>query len=170
MAISLICGRIQYQFHFLGKRRYTLDQIEREEFTEETESERPESEPEVSLTQRLPTKPFSSQCWARNILTVLRETLTQYITSNRRGRGDSILLYLFVLQPVVLHRPVCEDSDKIPEGRTSTYILHLSGLTKRESRMSVGMVVFGFPTLMGDGFMLFHRRGNHLQCHTYTVP
>jgi hypothetical protein len=40
-----------YLFHFLGKRRYTLDQIEREEFTEETESERPESEPEVSLTQ-----------------------------------------------------------------------------------------------------------------------
>jgi hypothetical protein len=39
-------------FYFLGKRRYTLDQIEREEFTEETESERPESEPEVSLSQR----------------------------------------------------------------------------------------------------------------------
>ena len=33
---------------FSGKRRrYTLDQIEREEFAEETESERPESEPEV---------------------------------------------------------------------------------------------------------------------------
>ncbi len=31
---------------------------------------------------------------------------------------------------VVLHRPLCEDSDKILEGRTScTYILHLSGLT-----------------------------------------
>jgi hypothetical protein len=41
-----------YLFLFLGKRRYTLDQIEREEFTEETESERPESEPEVSLSQR----------------------------------------------------------------------------------------------------------------------
>jgi hypothetical protein len=26
----------------------------------------------------------------------------------------------------VLHRPLCEESDKIPEGRTSTYILHLS--------------------------------------------
>jgi hypothetical protein len=34
---------------YAGKRRYTLDQIEREEFTEETESERPESEPEVGL-------------------------------------------------------------------------------------------------------------------------
>ncbi len=41
-----------YLFHFLGKRRYTLDQIEREEFTEETESERPESEPEVRPSQR----------------------------------------------------------------------------------------------------------------------
>jgi hypothetical protein len=27
----------------------------------------------------------------------------------------------------VLHRPLCADSDKIPEGWTSTYILHLSG-------------------------------------------
>jgi hypothetical protein len=26
-----------------------------------------------------------------------------------------------------LHRPLCEDSDKIPEGKTSTYIFHLSG-------------------------------------------
>jgi hypothetical protein len=28
-----------------------------------------------------------------------------------------------------LHRPLCKDSDKIPEGGTSTYILHLSDLT-----------------------------------------
>ncbi len=27
----------------------------------------------------------------------------------------------------VLHRTLCADSDKIPEGGTSTYILHLSG-------------------------------------------
>jgi hypothetical protein len=30
----------------------------------------------------------------------------------------------------VLHRPLCEDSDKIPEDRTSTYILHLSGFNQ----------------------------------------
>jgi hypothetical protein len=28
----------------------------------------------------------------------------------------------------VLHRPLCADSDRIPEGGTSTYIPHLSGL------------------------------------------
>jgi hypothetical protein len=26
-----------------------------------------------------------------------------------------------------MHRPLCEDCDKIPDGGTSTYILHLSG-------------------------------------------
>ncbi len=44
--------------------------------------------------QRLPTTPFSC---ARNILTVHRETLTQYITVNIGGRGESVLLYSVVL-------------------------------------------------------------------------
>jgi hypothetical protein len=42
---------------------------------------------------------------------------------NRGGRGESVLLY-----SVVLHRPICEDSDKIPEGRTSIYILWFKGV------------------------------------------
>jgi hypothetical protein len=29
----------------------------------------------------------------------------------------------------VLHQPIYEDSDKIPEDGTSTYVLHLSGIT-----------------------------------------
>ncbi len=45
------------------------------------------------------TRPPSLQCCARNILTVLRETLTQYILFNRGGRGESVLLYSVVLQP-----------------------------------------------------------------------
>jgi hypothetical protein len=60
------------------------------------------------------------------ILTVHRETLTQYITFKRGGRGESVLLYSVVLQRDILQRPLCADSDKIPEGETSTYILHLS--------------------------------------------
>ncbi len=34
---------------------------------------------------------------ARNILTVHRETLTQYITFKREGRGESVLLYTLYL-------------------------------------------------------------------------
>ncbi len=45
----------------------------------------------------LPTA-SSLKCFARNMLTVLRETLTQYITFNRGGRGWSVLLYFVVLQ------------------------------------------------------------------------
>jgi hypothetical protein len=37
--------------------------------------------------------------------------------------------YLRPFNSDVLYRPLCEDIDKIPEGRTSTYILHLSGST-----------------------------------------
>ena len=51
----------------------------------------------------------------RNILTVHRETLTEYITFKRGGTGESVLLYSVVLQ------------NTSPEGGASTYILHLSG-------------------------------------------
>ncbi len=49
----------------------------------------------------------------RNILTVHRETLTQYITFNRGGRGESVLLYcsLWFCNRDVLHQPLCVDSD-----------------------------------------------------------
>ncbi len=40
---------------------------------------------------------------------VLRETL-KYITFNRGGRGGSVLLY-----SVLLHGPLCKDSDKSPK-------------------------------------------------------
>ncbi len=56
---------------------------------------------------------------------------TQYITFNKGGRGEYVLLYrtLQSCNRDVLHRPLREDSDKIPVARTSTgiYILHLSG-------------------------------------------
>jgi hypothetical protein len=55
----------------------------------------------------------SLKCCARNISTVPRETLTQYITFKRGGRGESVLLYSVVLQPDVLHRPLCEDSRQV---------------------------------------------------------
>ncbi len=54
-------------------------------------------------------------------ISLLRETLTQYITLIEGESG------------VVLRRPLCEDTDKIPDGRTS--ILHLSGLQYRISFM-----------------------------------
>ncbi len=60
----------------------------------------------------------------------LRETLTQYITFNlaEGGVGSRYSCILKFCNHDVLHRPLCEDSEKIPEGRTSTYILHLSGV------------------------------------------
>jgi hypothetical protein len=50
-------------------------------------------------------------------------TFKQYITFNRGGRGEPVILYSVVLYRVVLHRPL-KDSDKILD---LTYILHLSG-------------------------------------------
>jgi hypothetical protein len=38
---------------------------------------------------------------ARNILTVLKETLTLYIAFNRGGRGESALLYYLVFATVL---------------------------------------------------------------------
>ncbi len=43
-------------------------------------------------------RPPSLWCCARNILTVHRETLTQYITFKRGWRGQSVLLYPVALQ------------------------------------------------------------------------
>jgi hypothetical protein len=58
------------------------------------------------------------------ILTVHRETLKQYITFKTGGeRGKSVLLQSRRHASIPT---VCADSDKIPEGETSTYILHLS--------------------------------------------
>jgi hypothetical protein len=44
-------------------------------------------------------RPPSLECSARNMLTVLRETLTQHITCIRGGREESVFLYVVVLQP-----------------------------------------------------------------------
>jgi len=33
-----------------------------------------------------------------------------------------------------MYGPLCEDSDKIPEGKTSTYIPYLSGLMQVDSK------------------------------------
>ncbi len=52
--------------------------------------------------------------FAQGILTVHRETLTQYITFKRGGRGESVLCD-------VLHRRLGAYSEKIPEGGTSKY-------------------------------------------------
>ncbi len=47
---------------------------------------------------------------------LLKETLTQYITFNRGGWVESVLLYSVVLQPWrPAWTPLCEDSDKSPE-------------------------------------------------------
>jgi hypothetical protein len=71
----------------------------------------------------------SLSCCTMNILTVLRETLTQYITFNRGGREESVLLYsslaamLSCIDPSLRIYP--QRGDKISRGRTSTYILYL---------------------------------------------
>ncbi len=55
-------------------------------------------------------------------MTVHRETHTQNITFKRGGRGESVLFLYSV------YRRLGVDRDKILEGGTSTYILHLSDL------------------------------------------
>jgi hypothetical protein len=57
-------------------------------------------------------------CCARNILTVHRETLTQYITFKRGGTGESVLLYSVVLQQW--------RSTSTPEVRTFVLIFSIS--------------------------------------------
>jgi hypothetical protein len=47
--------------------------------------------------QRLPTNPFSLEL-CKEYFIVHRETLTQYITFKRGGRGESVLLYYVFLQ------------------------------------------------------------------------
>ncbi len=54
-------------------------------------------------------------------------TVTQYnFSRNGNGRKN----YPRPFNSDALHWPLCEDSDKIPKGRTSTYILHLSALNQ----------------------------------------
>ncbi len=72
-------------------------------------------------------RPPSLQCCARNILTAQRDTLPQLNLEEGGGRGKSALLYSVVLPCDFLHRRLWADSEKIPEGGTSTNILHLSG-------------------------------------------
>ncbi len=72
-------------------------------------------------------RPPPLTCCARNIFTVYRDTLTQYITLKEVGEG-SLYVLLYSCNCDVLHRTLWEDSDKIPEGRTCTYILHISAV------------------------------------------
>jgi hypothetical protein len=81
---------------------------------------------EIRDIQILPTTPFSLLLHARNILTVHRETLTQYIAFKRVGRGGVCTLVQCSLACNCDVR-LGADSDKIPEGVTSTFILYLSG-------------------------------------------
>jgi hypothetical protein len=60
-----------------------------------------------------------------NILTVHSETLTQYITLKRGGKGESVLCSLLSYNCDVLHRRLLADSDKILEGGTSTVPVHI---------------------------------------------
>ncbi len=63
---------------------------------------------------------------AQGIFWLSPERLSRCTLHLKEGGEGS--LYTIVLFRVVLHRLLCEDSHKIPEGRTSIYILHLSGL------------------------------------------
>jgi hypothetical protein len=52
----------------------------------------------------------------------------------------------------VLHRRLCADRDKIPEGRTSTYILHLSDSAVPVKRTYENVVLFTLSTIdLSDG-------------------
>ncbi len=83
----------------------------------------------------LQTTPLLLIALCKEYFDILRETFTQYITFLiEREQGRLYSCTLKSCNHVVLHRPLCEDSDKIHEDRTSTYILHLSdwGLTDPE--------------------------------------
>ncbi len=75
--------------------------------------------------------------------TVHRETLTQNITFKRGGRWESVISCSVVLYSNcdVLHRRLWADSDKIPEGGTSPYILHFSGSILGEKAGSCSVCV-----------------------------
>ncbi len=65
-------------------------------------------------------------------MTFHRETLTQYITFNRKGEGSLHSCTWQSCNCDVLHRRLGADSDKIPEGGTFSYILHLSVLHAKQ--------------------------------------
>ncbi len=65
-------------------------------------SHRPFSVTNAEIYKNYP-RPSSLLCCTRNILTVLRETLTQYITFNRGGEGSLWLLnYCYIIQIIPL--------------------------------------------------------------------
>ncbi len=66
-----------------------------------------------------------------------RDSHAMYITFKMGGGGGQGSLYSCTRQScnrVVLHRPLCGDSEKIPVGTTSTYILHLSGKSNKRRK------------------------------------
>jgi hypothetical protein len=67
--------------------------------------------------------------FVEKLYSVYRLPYVQSSTVNFSFNGNGCKNYLRPFNRDVLHRPLCEDSDKIPEGRTSAYILHLSGST-----------------------------------------
>jgi hypothetical protein len=80
--------------------------------------------------QRLPTIHFSLVLRKEYFDCPQRDShAVHYIEKMVESRQSVILLCSVVLQcnRNVLHRPLCADSDKISEGRSSTYILQLSG-------------------------------------------
>jgi hypothetical protein len=84
----------------------------------------------VIAIQRFPRRPPSLYCCARNILTLHRETLTQYITLHLKRGGEVESLYSCTLESCncdVLHRRLGVDKWQNPRGRDLYYILHLSG-------------------------------------------
>ncbi len=80
--------------------------------------------------------PLLFKCCARNILTVHRETFTQYILRVKnwyiifkRGRGEAVLVFCSLATVTSLCADLVTKSPKV--GGTSTYFLHLSGSTPR---------------------------------------
>ncbi len=116
---AILFVRYMYVLYFLLLRLVSPDWIRIQTTSQTARSSFIQVNPEIYRDYPRPPR-----C-TRNILPVPNETLTQYTTINRGVRGESVLLYS--CNRDVLHRPLCEDSEKTLDGKTSsTYILHLS--------------------------------------------
>ncbi len=73
-------------------------------------------------------------------MTVHREILTQHSTFKRGGGEESLYSCTYNLAALLsINRPLSADRDKIPEGRTSTFILGLYRVQLRGYSPGVGL-------------------------------
>ncbi len=117
-------------------------------------SRRPESEQRTQGTHNHTVFPINRDYLRIFLLSAERLSRS---TSHLIGGGGEGGVCTFLLKSDVQHRPFCADpSDKIPEGGTSTSILHLSACNGSESNVFPLIVVSG-PRFWRAKKMFFYK-------------